>query len=87
MNNRFDGRELQTRTSRLERQYYLNKLRDLAARGDQTAMAELVKLDMDEIRNWKKQLMKEYFMIDRECRGALSPMNVNEDRSHWKEDR
>ena len=85
MNNRFDGRELQTRTSRLERQYYLNKLRDLAARGDQTAMAELVKLDMDEIRNWKKQLMKEYFMIDRECRGALSPMN--EDRSCWKEDR
>ena len=85
MNNRFNGRELQTRTSRLERQYYLNKLRDLAARGDQTAMAELVKLDMDEIRNWKKQLMKEYFMIDRECRGALSPMN--EDRSHWKEDR
>lgn len=84
MNNRFNGRELQTRTSRLERQYYLNKLRDLAARGDQTAMAELVKLDMDEIRNWKKQLMKEYFMIDRECRGALSPM---EDRSHWKEDK
>lgn len=44
LKSRFPGREIQSRISKDEKKFYLDKLRAAAERGDSAAMAKIVEL-------------------------------------------